>query len=99
MDIIGGLTAAKLALDLAKDLRAIDRSVDEATFKLKLADLTSALADAQLALSEAKVKMADLEKELHSAKFGDSCPMCLVGHLRGTSIFDHFCWQVALAAA
>lgn len=90
MDIVGGLTAAKLALDLAKDLRGIDRSVDEATFKLKLADLSTALADTQLALSEAKVKMADLERELQAAKLGDICPKCLAGRLRLVRTEGHF---------
>lgn len=81
MDIIGGLTAAKLAIDIATDLRSIDRSVDEATFKLKLAELTIALADAQLALSEAKVKISGLENEIDSIKNGDTCPKCRIGRL------------------
>jgi hypothetical protein len=88
MDLIGGLTAAKLAIDLAKDLRQIDRSVDEAGFKLKLADLTSALADTQVALSEARMEMIDkerkireLEDSLNSATKGDLCPKCRQGRL------------------
>lgn len=82
MDVIGGLTAAKLAIDLAKDLRDIDRSVDEAAFKLKLADLTSALADTQVALADAKVRMSDLEAELANKSHGDLCPVCRNGRLR-----------------
>lgn len=81
MDLVGGLTAARLAIDIAKDLRSIDRSVDEATFKLKLADLTSALADAQLALSEAKTRVAELESELSTALNGEICPKCRTGRL------------------
>ena len=89
MDVIGGLTAAKLALDLVKDLREIDKSVDEATFKLKLADLTSALADTKVALSDAKLSLQDkdaeivrLARELTDAKFGEICPMCRDGRMK-----------------
>ena len=96
MDIIGGLTAAKLALDLAKDLRQIDRSVDEASFKLKLADLTTALADTQVALAEARVQMIDKEaeirkliEELLSVTTGDLCPKCLSGRLKLTDTEKH----------
>jgi hypothetical protein len=88
MDIIGGLTAAKLALDLAKDLRQIDRSVDEAAFRLKLADLTAALADTQVALSEVRVamidkdaKIRDLEAKLRDATDGEVCPKCRTGRM------------------
>lgn len=86
MDIIGGLTAAKLALDLTKDLREIDRSVDEATFKLKLAELTFALADTQVALAAAKVKVSELEEALEIEKSGSKCPICKVGILKVISI-------------
>jgi hypothetical protein len=82
MDVIGGLTSAKLALDLAKDLREIDRSVDEAAYKLKLADLTSALADTQLALADAKIRISDLEAELADRAKGMLCPICRSGRLQ-----------------
>ena len=81
MDIIGGLTAAKIAIDIAKELRSIDRSLDEATYKLKLADLTSALADTQLALAEAKVKVGELESKLDVLANGEVCPKCRTGRL------------------
>lgn len=81
MDLIGGLSAAKLAIEIAKDLRSIDRSVDDATFKLKLAELTIALADAQLALSEAKVKISEQEHDLRTLRDGKVCPKCHTGRL------------------
>ncbi len=81
MDIIGGLSAAKIAIDIAKELRSIDRSLDEATYKLKLADLTSALADTQLALAEAKIKVGDLETKLNVLVNGEVCPKCRTGRL------------------
>ena len=83
MDILGGLTAAKLALDLVKDLKEIDKSVDEASFKLKLAELTSALADTKVALSDAKISLQEKNEEieilrssLDIAQNGDFCPKC-----------------------
>ena len=89
MDVIGGLTAAKLALDLVKDLRDIDKSVDEATFKLKLAELTSALADTKVAFSDAKIELQEraetiqgLKKQLEIATNGETCPKCLTGRLK-----------------
>ncbi len=88
MDLIGELSAAKLAIDLAKDLRQIDRSVDEAGFKLKLADLTAALADTQVALAEARVKIIDKDARIHELEIklvdatkGDLCPKCRAGRL------------------
>ncbi|MBF9049024.1 hypothetical protein GTA62_03720 [Roseobacter sp. HKCCD9010] len=88
MDLVAGLTAAKLAFDLAKDLRDIDKSVDEAAFKLKLAELTTALADAQVVLAgarteqlEMEARIQNLEGELDEAKNGEICPRCRVGRL------------------
>ncbi len=92
MDIIGGLTAVKLSLDLAKELRHIDRTVDDATFRLKLADLTDALADAKISLSDAKIALSDsdteikiLKAKLDDALNGDICPSCRTGRLQLTS--------------
>ena len=89
MDIVGGLTAASLALGLVKDLRDIDLSVDEATFKLKIADLTFALADTQIALSTANLKLNEnkqsiqhLEDQLAIATTGDLCPKCHSGRMK-----------------
>ncbi len=39
------LTTASHAIKLAQDLRAIDKEISEADFKLKIADLTATLAD------------------------------------------------------
>ncbi|WP_428513294.1 hypothetical protein [Roseovarius sp.] len=86
MDLVSGLTAARLAIDLAKDLREIDKSVDEATFKLKLADLTSALADTQVALSDAKLRISELEEALKNRFSGDLCPKCKEGRLQVVSV-------------
>ena len=99
MDLIGGLSAARLALDIAKDLREIDASVDQAQYKLKLADLTSALADAQIALSDAKLELnklteqlASKDAELDALNNGERCPKCRTGRLEMES-FEPVYWK------
>ncbi|WP_243612680.1 hypothetical protein [Shimia aestuarii] len=82
MDLGSGLSAASTAIGIVRELREIDRSVDEAAYKLKLAELTEALADAKLALTDAKVKVADLEMALADATSGEICPKCKVGRLQ-----------------
>jgi hypothetical protein len=54
MDIMMALATASQAIKLAQDLRGIDKAIDEAGFKLKIVDLSVALADIKTALSEAK---------------------------------------------
>ena len=92
MDIVGGLSAASLALGLVKDLRDIDRSVDEATFKLKISELTFALADTQIALSDAKLKLNEttqqiqtLKSDVETAISGEICPKCHKGRMKLTN--------------
>ena len=89
MDIIGGLSAAKIALDLAKDLREIDKSVDEAGFKLKIAELVSAVADTKVALADAKEQIHELQHEIRSLREGDLCPVCREGRLKVTRVTPH----------
>ncbi len=87
-EIVTGLAAANQAVGLVKELREIDRSVDEAGFKLKLADLTQLLADAKIALSEANLalnekdtKIRQLQEDLETAQSGEVCPKCREGRL------------------
>ena len=89
MDFMSGLSAASTAISIAKDLREIDRSVDEASYKLKLAELTAALADTKLALTEARQKMSELETALATATEGEVCPICKTGRLKVTSVEKH----------
>lgn len=96
MDLVSGLSAASTALGIVKDLREIDRSVDEAGFKLKLAELTEALADARIALSDAKGEIAEKNSEIRllkdalaSAKLGETCPICNDGNLKVSSVTPH----------
>ncbi len=89
MDLMQGLSAANMALGFIKDLREIDRSVDEAGFKLKIAEIASALADAKIALSDANLHLnekeqviRDLRRELDELKNGDFCPKCHIGRMK-----------------
>jgi len=99
MDLLSGLSAASTAISIAKDLREIDKSVDEATYKLKLAELTEALVDAKLALSEAKEQVSMLEALNSTLMNGPVCPVCHNGHLEvievkkwdGKTVETHTC--------
>ena len=81
VDISQGLTAVSTALTIAKQLRDIDRSVDEATFKMAIADLTEALADAKVAIAEAKSENSELRSDLDELRNGKLCPKCRAGKM------------------
>lgn len=61
MDLIGEATADRLAIGRAKDLRSNDRSIADARFKLKMADVTSVLSGRQLTLRGTRPKVASPE--------------------------------------
>jgi hypothetical protein len=89
MDIVGGLSALSQAVTLLRDLRDIDREVDEAAFKLKVAEIQNGLADAKIALADAKVALSSesdknlqLLRELDELRNGDYCPKCRTGRMR-----------------
>jgi hypothetical protein len=62
--IAEGLSAVSTALGIVKTLREIDRGVQEAEFKLKIASVTESLADAKLALVDAQDEVKRREAEL-----------------------------------
>ena len=66
VDIMTALATASQAIKLAQDLRGIDKALNEAEFKLKIADLTVALSDIKLALSEAKDELAAKQSEIQT---------------------------------
>lgn len=68
MDLISGIGAAKHALDIAKALKNVEKNYDDATFKIQIIDLISALTDARLALAEAKEEMAARDHEIERLK-------------------------------
>jgi len=48
---------------LANDLRSIDKEVSQAELKLKVVDLSTALADLKMTLTEAKSETAEKTKK------------------------------------
>lgn len=68
-----GISALSTAIGIVKTLRDIDRGVQEADYKLKIASATEALADAKMALVEAndelKGKDAEIEKLKKSIRY------------------------------
>ncbi len=62
------LSTASQAIKLANDLRSIDKEVDKAELKLKVAELTGSLAEIKLTLSEAKSDAAEKEDEIARLK-------------------------------
>lgn len=93
MDILTGLTAASQAAGLIKQLRDLDKALDETVFKSKLLELQeevlttrSALLDAKQVLLEKDERIFELELLLKSATSGEICPACSKGSLRKTAI-------------
>lgn len=63
MDIVTAITAGTKALEALKAISDIDKNLDAATWKGKVADLMCGIADMKLALIEANDKIRDLEKD------------------------------------
>ncbi|MDE3818758.1 hypothetical protein GHK78_11775 [Sinorhizobium meliloti] len=57
VDIAAGLSLAAQAIGIVKDLREIDKGLDSAEYKARMADLYSALADVKMALADAQDEM------------------------------------------
>ena len=68
MDFIGAIATATKALEGLKLLRGLEKSFDEASFKLTIADLTTNLADLKIALGEAKSEAAEKDAEISRLK-------------------------------
>jgi hypothetical protein len=68
VDIMGALATASQAIKLVQDLRGIDRAMDAAEYKLKIADLTDALSNIKLALTDAKEDLASKDAEIDKLK-------------------------------
>lgn len=68
MDIGAGIAAVTQGLGIAKALRGIEKTYDEATYKAKVAEVIEALTDAKLAMAEAKESLADKDKEIERLK-------------------------------
>ncbi|MCS3740217.1 hypothetical protein [Rhizobium sp. BK661] len=96
MDIMGALAVASQSIKLAKDLRELERELDSAGYKAKMAELYGNLADIKIALSDAKEALHEkdgeikkLTAEIIALKSGETCPLCQSGNLKVTSIKPH----------
>lgn len=62
--IAEGIAAATFAMNAAKDLIGIDRSISEADFKLKIAVMTESIANVKIAMVELQDELHRSEKEV-----------------------------------
>jgi hypothetical protein len=61
--IADGIAAVAAALNLAKELVGVNKAFGEAEFKLKIAELTTSLSTAKMALSDAQEELQKKEAE------------------------------------
>ncbi|MBL4808021.1 MAG: hypothetical protein JKY31_12165 [Rhodobacteraceae bacterium] len=64
MDIMAGLSAISETLKITKELRAIDKNIDTAEWKLRLSELIDKLLEAKESLIDAKTTEADLKEQI-----------------------------------
>jgi phage-related tail protein len=67
-DVMTALATASQAVKLTQDLRGIDKAMDAAEFKLKIADLSGALSDIRIALADAKEELSSKQSEIDALK-------------------------------
>jgi hypothetical protein len=70
MDIPLALTMLSKSLEVLKAIRDIDKDFDEASYKAKIAELMNSVADAKIALIDAREELAAREKEIARLKDG-----------------------------
>lgn len=80
MDIAAGLTALNSALSTIKQLQDIDKNFDKAELKLRMATLYSDLADARIALSDARELVREKDVEIARLKARDDSKLPVVFH-------------------
>lgn len=68
VDIMTALATAGQAIKFANDLRGIDKAMNAAEFKLKIADLSVALSDIKMALADAKEELSSKHSEIEALK-------------------------------
>ena len=68
MDISVALSSISTALGIAKTLNEIEKDFDKSLFKLQVADLRSALADAKIALADLQEDMAAKDREIDALR-------------------------------
>ncbi len=68
MDVANILGSITSAISVTKELVQIDKAFDEAQWKLKLAELTTALADAKIGLAELRDEIQARDSEIAKLK-------------------------------
>ena len=68
IDIPVAISTVTNAIKLAGDLRSIEREFDMAEYKLKIAELTSLLADVKIALTDARAEHEAKDAEIGRLK-------------------------------
>ena len=68
IDFAVALTSLTKGLEALRAIQDIDKNLDAATYKAKIADLMSAVAAAKLALIEAREEAASKDKEIDQLK-------------------------------
>jgi len=70
IDFAVALTSLTKGLEALRAIQEIDKNLDAATYKAKIADLMSAVADAKIALVDAREEIASKDKEIDQLKEG-----------------------------
>lgn len=68
MPIMEALAAIGQAIDVAKGMRAVEKSFDAAEYKMRIAELMSTLSDARLEMLEARDTLIEKDAELARMK-------------------------------
>ena len=96
MDIVSGLAALGQAVKIVKDLQSINDKFDSAVIKTKMAELYGSLADAKIALTDAREtihkkaqEISELQAKIDALTSGDNCPLCQDGRLKITASRPH----------
>lgn len=64
VDFVTALKTASVGLTLLKEMNAVDKEYDKATLKLKIAELSGALATLQITLAEAQAEGTKKDAEI-----------------------------------
>jgi hypothetical protein len=64
MDIASGIAAVTQGLGIAKALRGIEKTYDQATYRAEVAEVIESLTNAKLALTDAKLALAEANEGL-----------------------------------
>lgn len=96
MDLTTGLAAASQSLQILKQIKELDASIDAAVFKAKLLELQESAYEARAALHDAKeavltkdAEIAELKRKLDAATSGEMCPVCRGGRLKTERVVPH----------